>query len=72
MFIFDFQDIAINCEGVIFRGFKLNSSTVYLTHTSYINNLLPFKNYTIQVKVTSNKDLTAEDMLVIETLELGT
>ncbi|KAF6032892.1 hypothetical protein EB796_008796 [Bugula neritina] len=63
-------DITINCESVKSREFKLNSSTVYLDHNSYINNLLPYKNYTIQVKVTNNKDLTTEDMLVIETWEL--
>jgi len=71
MFVLYLQDITINCEQVMSREFKLNSSTVYLGHNSYINNLLPYKNYTIQVKVTNNKDLTTEDMLVIETWELG-
>ncbi|KAF6034416.1 PTPRT [Bugula neritina] len=64
------EDISINCESVRSREFKMNSSTDYLTHNSYINNLLPYKNYTIQVKVTNNKDLTTEDVLVIETWEL--
>jgi len=71
MFILDLQDITINCGEVNSREFKLNSSTEYLDHTSYINNLLPYKNYTIQVKVTNNKDLSTADMLVIETWELG-
>jgi len=72
MFILYLQDIAINCESVKSREFKLNNSTEYLDHNSYINNLLPYKNYTIQLKVTNNKDLSTEDMLVIETWELGT
>jgi len=71
MFILELQDITINCDKVKSREFKLKSSTVYLNHNSYINNVLPYKNYTIQVKVTNNKDLTTEDMLVIETWELG-
>jgi len=71
MFILYLQDIAINCDKVTLREFKLNSSTEYLDHLSYINNLLPFKNYTIQVKVTNNKDLSTEAVLVIETWELG-
>jgi len=71
MFLLDMQDITINCNKVKSRKFKLDSSTVYLDHLSYINNLLPYKNYTIQVKVTNNKDLSTEAMLVIETWELG-
>jgi len=71
LFILYLQDVTINCEPVKLREFKLNSSTVYLNHTSYINNLLPFKNYTIQVRVINNKDLAMKDTLVIETLELG-
>ncbi|KAF6021509.1 Ptprm [Bugula neritina] len=62
--------ITLNCEYVKLREFKLDSFTVYLTHNGYINNLLPYKNYTIQVKVTNNKDLPTEDMLVIKTWEL--
>jgi len=72
MFILYLKDVTINCESVKLREFKLSSFTVYLTHNSYINNLLPYKNYTIQIKVTNNKDLAMEDMMVIETLELGT
>ncbi|KAF6035941.1 PTPRM [Bugula neritina] len=64
------QDVKINCESVKLKEFKLDGSTVYLNHNSYINDLLPYKNYTIQVKVTNNKDLTTADMLVIETWEL--
>jgi len=71
MLILYLQDITINCESVKSREFKLNSSTEYLDHNSYINNLLPYNNYTIQVKVTNNKDLSTEDTLVIETWELG-
>ncbi|KAF6033132.1 USH2A [Bugula neritina] len=44
------EDININCESVKSREFKLSSSRVYLDYLSYINNLLPYKNYTIQVK----------------------
>jgi len=71
MFTLYLQDITINCEGVKLIEFKLNSSTVYLDHNDYINSLLPYNNYTIQVKVTNNEDLSTEDMLVIETWELG-
>jgi len=71
VFFLYLKDITINCESVKLREFKLNSSTDYLDHNSYINNLLPYNNYTIQVKVTNNKDLSTEDMLVIETWELG-
>jgi len=72
LFILYLQDVKINCESVKLKEFKLDGSTVYLNHNSYINDLLPYKNYTIQVKVTNNKDLTTADMLVIETWELGT
>jgi len=71
IFTLALQDITINCESVKLREFKLNSSLVYLDHLSYINSLLPYKNYTIQMKVTNNKDLSTEAMLVIETWELG-